>query len=272
MSSTEKNESNPNNLKTDQEKKGGLSKFALILIVVVLLAAALAAIRFGVIAAPGWLIRRMPPQLAPAVSQMTGLGGEEAKLALMMETGRSGVCSMKDTESNTEATYYVKGDKFKVEVTDQDEETGRAIDSFILSDGEYQYTWSSTEDQGVKFKLPSEEEAEDVEEQLDEYDEIDFDWDDELINQEEDNYEISCQFKNVSDSEFAPPQDVEFLDFSEGFGQPFDMESEQVEETDSEETAPAADGENEFEMPSEQDLENMEEWAKELEENYQGTE
>lgn len=253
------------------KKQGGSNKLFVILIaVVVLIAGAFMAMRFGLIAAPGWLARTLPPQMAPMLSDFAGLDSEQAKLAFMLETGQSGVCTMTDTESAEDVVYYIKDDMFKIEMTVLDESTGETFESYVLNDGEYQYTWSTLEDQGIKYRVPSEEEMEEIDESIAEMQETDFDWTDdiEFDEEEDDRYDVSCQLRNVPDSEFVPPQDIEFTDFTDGFGEPFGFEDSDLETPEFDDDFDAGD----FEMPDTDDLESLEDWAQEMEERYQDTE
>ncbi len=253
---------------TQNKKKGGAGKLLLLVVILIALGiAGLLAIRFGVIAAPGWLAKNLPPQVAPLVNQVANLDSEEAKLALMMETGRSGICTMKNTETGEEAVYYVKGDKFKVESTSTDEETDEMIQSFVINDGEYLYTWSNIEEKGVKYRNPSEEEMEEMEEDLADLEDFDFDWSDEVEIEEDDDYDVNCRFRNVADNEFVPPTNIEFVDFSEGFEGFFEAEDAEMESAEAE-GAEQESGTDSFEMPSAEDLEGLEEWAQEMEERY----
>lgn len=197
-------------------------------LVLVLAAGSGLAIRAGLITPPPAVLNVLPSFLWPQTDGQSGpMGGlfsdlpqtgEAAKMALMFQTGQSGVCTLESKIGDEKVTYSIKGKKFLIEGIGVGEE--EMSYGYMLSDGEYQYIWSQGEAQGLKFRLPSDEELSEIERQSAEFaldEDVAFDDSDLLADFEEDEYDISCQFKNLADSLFIPPADVEFLDMSAGF-------------------------------------------------------
>lgn len=202
-------------------------------LVLVLAAGSGLAIRAGLITPPPAVLNVLPSFLWPQTGSKSGPGGlfadlpqtgEAAKMALMFETGQSGVCTLESRTSDEKITYSIKGKKFLIEgigIGEEEMDYG-----YMLSDGEYQYIWSKGETQGLKFKLPTDEEFSEIENQSAEFaldEDFAFDESDLLADIEEDDFEISCQFKNLPDSLFVPPSDIEFVDMSIDFDNMFDQ-------------------------------------------------
>lgn len=238
--------------KRPDNKSGGSNKLVLGLIVLaVVVVGSLAAIRFGMVTPPGWLLHRLPPALLPATSMLTGLGTEEAKLAAMIESGRSGTCTITNKDNPQEQIiYYIQGEKMRIEITNVNDNL--VVTSYMVNDGEYNYTWSSESDQGTKTKAPSKEEIAEIEERLGEIQDYNFDWDYDAETDEKDNHEVKCVYKNLPNSTFVPPSNIEYMDFS----QMMDSSSYYPEE---------AEGEV---MPTEEDMAGLEKWAEEMREKY----
>ncbi len=96
-------------------------------------------------------------------------------------------------------TMLIKGNKFRqsitTKITDQKE---TAIE--VITDGVWTYLWNpNTKEQGMKMKVTDEQKA-DTEKLAN----GSLDWGKE--------YNYNCSPASVSDSEFTPPKDVEFMD------------------------------------------------------------
>ena len=264
MPSTAENTNNP--VTTNENKKSG-SKGLMIAIIAILLVviAPVLAFKAGLIRPPAWLLKNMPASMLTVV---TPLAGEEAKLATMMQTGQSGVCTFTDKETGDQMIYYVKGEMFRMESTDTyDDET---VTHFVMNDGEYQYMWTDQENEGTKVKMPTEEELKEMEEKYQDWaDDLSGTWGDTermeyLEDDGDENMDVKCDYKNVSNDLFQAPTNVNFMEFGEMFG--WDNDSD-FNDTDS---LPS------FEMPSQEDLEayeelgeEMEDWAQRMQEQYE---
>lgn len=112
--------------------------------------------------------------------------------------------------SESTGTMVISGNKFKQEVTVKEDNTDLVINS--ISDGTYIYTWQEkagkvSSDMAIKMKLDS--------------------FEDPGTNTNSDNptsvgtidmdqeYQYNCSPVIVSDSDFQPPKDVEFADYSQ---------------------------------------------------------
>lgn len=239
----------------EPKKKKGMSGLLIALIVIIgvfftLIVGLVLAIRFGLIKPMNWLMSKLPPEVAPVVSQLSSLDSDQAKLGIMMQTGQSGVCTITHADQpGAEIVYYVKGDKLKIESTDVYEDETNTY--FVLSDGEYTYAWDSTSMEGTKSKMMTDDEKKELDEAIAQYDAGDFEWDDAEFEEDDDNVVVDCQFKNVSDSEFVVPTNVNFTDLSEMMDQAYDFGDDE-----------------EMMMFDEDEMARLEEWAQEMQEKY----
>lgn len=135
---------------------------------------------------------------------------ETQKLANAINNGESVVCTMTDTEGNV-AEYYVKGEKMKMmgQNISDGEKSGH-----MINDGEWMYIWEEGKTEGVKNKIPSKEEMEKVQKDSEEYlkNIPDFSDDESVQEYEDKGYTVKCNTQDISDGEFVPPTDVNFVD------------------------------------------------------------
>ncbi len=174
----------------------------------------------------------MIPGFADKDSKM-GQIAEAGKLSMMVATGKSGKCTITDKKSSTVMEYYIKGKKMKFASegmgmgmtepgTPTNDPMPTAADavkkiSYYLNDTEYTYMWEQGAKTGIKTKIeaPAKEDKtidteEDDSKMAEEKPDI------EIEKFEEDtNYTISCDMKELKDSEFIPPADVKFMDYSQ---------------------------------------------------------
>ncbi len=237
----------------EPKKKKGMSGLLIALIVIIggffaLIVGLVLAIRFGLIKPMNWLMSKLPSELTPVVSQLSSLDGDQAKLGIMMQTGQSGICTITHADQpESKIVYHVKGDKLKIESTDFYE--GETNTYFVLSDGEYTYAWDSTSMEGTKSRMMTDDEKQELDEAIAQYNAGDFEWDDAEF-EDDDNVIVDCQFKNVPDSEFVVPTNVNFTDLSEMMDQAYDF------------------GNEEEAMFDEDEIARLEEWAQEMQEKY----
>ncbi len=157
---------------------------------------------------------------------------EAGKLSMMMATGKSGKCTVTDKKNNSTIEYYIKGKKMKFSGTgmggttamyaesDSENPSPKQTKSYFLNDTEYTYMWEEGAESGLKTKLPSEEDTKKM---------MDYGKDTmedaaipeteasnpEISKFETDvNYEVNCDVIELNDSEFVPPANVKFVDFS----------------------------------------------------------
>ena len=86
---------------------------------------------------------------------------EQTTLAAIQARGGSWKCDVSSTgpTANSSGTVYVAGERLRGDFTSEVPQVGMTIDSHIVSDGSYTYTWSSAAAQGVKAKVTTEGEA-----------------------------------------------------------------------------------------------------------------
>ena len=109
--------------------------------------------------------------------------------------------------TKTSGTTYISGKKvrgdYKIEVE------GKVMESNLISDNEYMYTWSSEMAQGMKMKIDEFEKSDDDNTSKD-------DQAKQEKNMEafQDDYDYNCTKWNVDDSKFNVPTNIEFTDYS----------------------------------------------------------
>ncbi len=260
---TENSQTNPS---TNQTKKSPMNPAVMLAVgLVVVVVGSVVAIKTGVVTPPKWLLKTMPASTLPLFTQTAGLSSDEAKLSMMIESGRSGICEISHKDEDEKMTYYIDGDKMKIVINDTINEKPHT--THILTDIEWQYTWVEDETQGTKMKMPSKEEVKEMQKEAEQYlDEQDWDtdWDIAAIEAEEDDrYEINCQYKKVDSSVFDLPTNVEFMDLSEAM-QNLDYMDYDAGDYDS------INNEDDGYSYSfdKDDLAKMEEWANEMQEKY----
>lgn len=151
-------------------------------------------------------------------------------MSAMIATGKSGVCTVTNRETGETTEMFIKGKKMKFSGTNlgmpepetamYPQPTRVQTVSYFLNDGEYTYIWEQNAKTGFKTKLPSEEEvkkmAESVPATEPENEQV-ADTSSPNIAQFESNdaYTINCDMKDLPESEFMPPTDVKFMDFTQ---------------------------------------------------------
>lgn len=155
---------------------------------------------------------------------------EAGKMSVMIATGKSGICTVTNRENGEKIELMVKGKKMKFmgsdfggpqaeNLMDPPQPTKAKTVGYFLNDSEYTYMWEQGATTGFKTKLPSEEEMKKMAETMPatEDEGVTSETNSPNITQFEQNdmYTINCDMKDLPDSEFAPPANVEFMDFSQ---------------------------------------------------------
>lgn len=196
------------------------------------------------------LVQQLLPQNQ---EQITG----EVALAQMLQSGQSGKCTLTNKQNPQEKVqYFVDGKKIKI-ITSSADET-QSITSYMLMDEQYSYVWQSDSNQGMKYKVLSEAEQQQM---MDKYTKIAQEYEDlvpdtnedqdELQMEAEEDYVVKCDYQSISATEFVAPTNVEFIDMSDSFS-----------DVNSDVTLDAPISVNDM---SEQELER---WAKKMEQLY----
>lgn len=137
-------------------------------------------------------------------------GNEDFKGNMMdlFKSGKNTKCtySNKNDEYSIEGTTYIAGNKMRTDAstTMKDQNT---IESHMISDGTWVYSWSSAMPQGIKMKIDT---------QL-----AQTNPDNKVTSQEsyaktfQENYDFKCSKWTTDQSKFELPLDVTFTDFSQ---------------------------------------------------------
>ncbi len=141
---------------------------------------------------------------------ITGTEQQKAeKLSQIISRGGQAKCLVTNLADNSSTQIIVSGKKMKFVGSD----IGEGQKGTMINDGTYSYIWNEGEKTGFKTKLeiekplqPSETPSAvapiDAAQQTAGYD-------------DETKYKMDCTRGGVSDTDFAPPADVQFTDFSE---------------------------------------------------------
>jgi len=243
---------------TNQSKQKSFNPVLIaIIFVAVIVIGGFIGIKAGLFTPPNWLAKNMPESTMPLLSQTSDHSSEEAKLSVMIETGRPGICEINQKDSPEEKiTYYIDGEKMLIVINNIVDEKTHVTN--VLTDIDWQYTWVEGETKGTKMRIPSEKELQEMQEEAEEFlesQELEGDWDLSTIEADEDNrYDINCQLKRVDSSIFNIPTDIEFTDLSEVMEDFANLDLE-------------TDNSEEFSF-DQADQAKMEEWAKEMQEKF----
>lgn len=128
--------------------------------------------------------------------------------------GESVMCQIRNIETDEVGDYYMQGEKIKYQF---EHPTDPQQSGSFISDGEYIYSWNTENKQGMKFKIDVQEETQQQMENMQQPENDVPDFTDESTWKEYENtgYTIDCEVSDIADSEFVPPADITFTDFSE---------------------------------------------------------
>lgn len=150
---------------------------------------------------------RKPPQLPSEEKKGEEQKGFSLKDALTL--GKSVQCTYA-TEAG-KVTTWVKGNKVRVEGAGISSTEDKTHKGGMINDGEWIYIWGEEDKKGVKYQISAIEQKE---------------WEENIENlkdpgkwaaETEEKYKVDCQQVIVSDSQFVPPNDVEFQNLTEMF-------------------------------------------------------
>lgn len=130
------------------------------------------------------------------------------KLAQIMASGGSADCKVTSLEDKTTTQIVISGKKMKFIGSDM----GEGKKGTMLNDGKYTYIWSEGEKTGFKSKVeevtPTGTTANPQEQEFDTNSKVNtFD--------DASKYKLDCTKRSITDTDFTPPADVKFTDFSE---------------------------------------------------------
>ena len=109
-------------------------------------------------------------------------------------------------QDGNKITVLSKGEKIRVFGEEISLGSQRKKGNFI-NDGQWVYIWTDEDQQGIKYPVPEEENSDQSDQST------------EVLSLEEamkewENYQYSCHPKQVSDQDFVPPAEIEFVDLS----------------------------------------------------------
>ena len=149
--------------------------------------------------------------------------------------GSQGVRCQLDIDGN-QVSIVAKGEKMKISGQSVPI-NGQSQKSSIINDGQWIYVWSEEDQKGIKYPVESENQ-ENSETETFSLKEIEKEWA---------GYQYHCQPAKISDQEFIPPTEVDFLDIA-AFTQQVEDLSQQADDN----------------------IQEMEEKIKEMQENFGG--
>lgn len=152
------------------------------------------------------------PESAPVAQTEQQTAMEFGEIAAAIKAGQSARCEMKKTDNSITMEYMIKGKKMKM-ITLSATDTKKAGN--MISDGEFMYTWSQSDTKGIKMKVPTPEELEEMKNGVQNSPQMpDLSSETEKQKLENMGYTVDCKVADVADSEFIPPATVTFTDIS----------------------------------------------------------
>ena len=136
---------------------------------------------------------------------------ETQELAQAVTTGKPMRCLL--TREGDTVEYIIKDKNFRMKTTTA------TTENYAVSDSTYLYSWSSASKQGIKMRIPTEEEAKEMQADVEKYQATapQFSSEDGYQAYQSQGYTVDCQAFTPSDSDFTPPTDIEFVDPSSMF-------------------------------------------------------
>lgn len=152
-------------------------------------------------------------------SSQAEIASQSEKIAAAMAAGTPLSCSISGTDSTESYTYVVQGKKFKMSNTLAAVDDKPATTTNVISDGEYAYTWSEPGTEGLKFKLPTEEEMKESADKTEKTQEAlgnfpDLSDQEKLDEYEDQGYTVTCEETTIDAKAFIPPTTVTFQDMN----------------------------------------------------------
>lgn len=144
-----------------------------------------------------------------ATQSQSEMVSESQKIAAAIASGEAYTCTM--TQGDNSMDYLVQSQKFRMAATTDGQLT------YAIGDGEYLYSWGTNSGQGVKTKLPTEEEIAAMTKEAQEYEAQAprFDTEEGYDAYAEQGYRVDCAPATLTGTDFIPPSDIQFLDTSE---------------------------------------------------------
>ncbi len=132
---------------------------------------------------------------------------EVSELSAAVIAGEPMRCTMSNPNENIEATYRVRGNQIHISGMIPNDELG---DAHMLLTDNVMYSWSSQQETGLKFAVPEEQ----MEKIRKEQDMPDFKTEEDREAFRNKGYSIDCEPANLTDADFTPPANINFMDMS----------------------------------------------------------
>lgn len=159
----------------------------------------------------GW--RSLSMQKGPETGPDKMAQKDASSLVELFKSGDSFRCTY--TSQSGEVTVLAKGGKIKVDGFSYATPEGQETRGFMINDGETIYFWSEGEGKGTKYSLSAM--ADQAQDQTADQTAEKYQDPQEWAAETEEKYQVDCQKTSVSNSEFIPPQNIEFQDISQMF-------------------------------------------------------
>lgn len=158
------------------------------------------------------------------------------QLATILSAGGSARCIMSKADGTSEVSYTIKGKKMRMEGMAGSSQQNNGT---VINDGTYLYIWEKGKTEGIKSKIPSQQEMESLKEKSKSTMQNAPDLSDTAVRKEyeDQGYRIDCQPATVADSDFIPPTTVTFTDTSALMENAVKMMQEQSKELTPEQQA-----------------------------------
>lgn len=143
---------------------------------------------------------------------ITGTEEQKAeKIAQIMSSGGQADCKITNLTDQTSTQMLISGKKIKITGS----EMGDGKEGTMLSDSVYTYYWVDGEKTGFKSKIPTEVSPTPTNDSTDRYKSQSDPTAQAQSYGDETKFQTDCSRRSIADSEFVPPADVEFTDYSE---------------------------------------------------------
>lgn len=151
------------------------------------------------------------PSASPTPEPVVQDNAAATQLEAILTAGGSARCTMTKTDGTSEITYSLKGKKMRMEGAPGATTQNNGI---VINDGAYLYIWEKGKTEGIKSKIPTEQEMEKLKEKSESLMQNSPNLSDETVRKEyeDQGYKINCQAADIMDSEFVPPTTVKFTD------------------------------------------------------------
>ncbi|MDZ7611795.1 MAG: hypothetical protein U5L10_03445 [Candidatus Moranbacteria bacterium] len=144
--------------------------------------------------------------------EQEGIAGSfSGSIVDLMKRGNALKCewSMDNPEQKGDGVVYVSGENYRQELNLTEPQSMKA---FAISDDDFIYSWTSQADTGVKMKVQEAQRTQSPEQQSEQSNSM------KGVDADK-NFDFNCSRWDADESMFNPPEDIEFMDFSQQMNQ-----------------------------------------------------